>query len=409
MFERLNRRDFFTSGAGALGAAVFQHQIDLVQLLASFPAASRYTPQSDPSDNTADPGMIVYSRKFLTMEMSMAALTSWITPTNNFFVRNNAIMPSSIDVGKWELRIAGEVRKPVTINFRDLNALPKRSVTNTMECAGNGRAFYDPRIGGVPWRKGAVGNARFEGPRLRDLLRLAGLKPSAHHVAFAGLDTAPEGAERFIRSIPLEKALDENSLVATHMNGAPLTMPHGFPARALIPGWIGSASIKWLQEITVLDREYTGAYMDPGYRVPAEQLPSHSPSDHADKKRTLPLTSLRLKSIIAKPDENAVINLSGGRSVSVRGAAWGGEKPIASVEISSDGGRTWQAAVLGPDHARYAWRMWEYEWKPPSPGSYELVSRARDIAGNRQPVKPAWNAGGYLWNGMDRITVQVQT
>jgi DMSO/TMAO reductase YedYZ molybdopterin-dependent catalytic subunit len=409
MFEKLNRRDFLASGAGALSATVFQDQTDLMRLLALFPGASRPTAQSDPSDNSPDAEMIVYSRKFLTMEMSMAALTSWITPTKNFFVRNNAIMPSSIDVGKWELRITGEVRKPVTLNFRDLAALTKKSVTNTMECAGNGRAFYDPRIGGVPWRKGAVGNATFEGPRLRDLLRLAGVNPFARHVAFTGLDTAPEGAERFIRSIPLEKAVDENSLVATHMNGAPLTMPHGFPARALIPGWIGSASIKWLQEITVLDHEYLGAYMDPGYRVPTEQLPNHSPKLLAERKTTLPLTSLRLKSIIAKPDENTVINLSEGRNVSVRGAVWGGEKPVASVEISTDGGRTWQAAVLGPDHARYAWRLWEYEWKPPASGSYQVVSRARDIDGNRQPVKPAWNAGGYLWNGMDRITVQVQT
>ena len=148
--------------------------------------------------------------------------------------------------------------------------------------------------------------------------------------------------------------------------------------------------------------------MDPGYRVPVEQLESHSPNDSADKKRTLPLTSLHLKSIIAKPDENAVINFSEGRNVSVRGAAWGGEKPVASVEISTDGGSTWHAATLGLEHARYAWRLWEYEWKPPTPGNYQLVSRARDTYGNRQPDKPAWNAGGYLWNGMDRISVQVQ-
>ena len=159
MSEKLNRRYFLASCTGALGAAVVQRQADLARLLATFPAASRLTPQSDSSDNSADAGMIVYSRKFLTMEMSMVALTSWITPTKSFFVRNNAIMPTSVDVEKWELRITGEVRKPVAINFRDLAALAKKSVTNTMECAGNGRAFYDPRIAGVPWRKGAVGNA----------------------------------------------------------------------------------------------------------------------------------------------------------------------------------------------------------------------------------------------------------
>ncbi len=404
MPAKRNRRDFFAAATGAFGGAVFHRQALLARLLSSIPTAGQSESGDPQAGADVDQRMIVYSRKFLTTEMPMAALTSWITPTANFFVRNNAIMPPSIDVETWELRITGEVHKPIVINFRDLIAKPKNSVTNTIECAGNGRAFYNPRIGGVPWRKGAVGNATFEGPSLRSLLRLASLKPSARHVAFTGLDTAPQGAEKFIRSIPMEKALDENSLVATHMNGEPLTMPHGFPARALIPGWIGSASIKWLQEITVLSHEYVGAYMDPGYRVPAEQL--HH--ELLNKKSTLPLTSLRLKSIIAKPDESAVITLSQNRNISVGGAAWGGDKPIASVEISTDGGKTWKDAILGPDHARYAWRLWEYQWKPASPGSYELVSRARDIEGHAQPLEPAWNPGGYLWNGMDRITVQVR-
>jgi sulfite oxidase len=407
MSKEIDRRNFLAAGSGALGAMTLHHQAAMAQLLSvlgGVPARSISPGQSSIAPPDEDERMIVYSRKFLTTEMPVAALTSWITPTRSFFVRNNVIMPSSIDPGKWELRITGEVHKPVTINFRDLLALAKKNVTNTIECAGNGRAFYNPRIGGVPWRKGAVGNATFEGPSLRSLLRLAGLKPSARHVAFTGLDTAPEGAERFIRSIPLEKALDENSLIATHMNSAPLSMPHGFPARALIPGWIGSASIKWLQEITVLDHEYAGAYMDPGYRVPAEQE-HHEPGN---KKSTLPLTSLRLKSIIAKPDDNAEVNLADGATVSVRGAAWGGEKPIAAVEISTDGGNAWHPAVLDAEKARYAWRLWEYQWQPPSPGNYQLVSRATDIDGNRQPAAPAWNPGGYLWNGLDRVSVQVR-
>jgi DMSO/TMAO reductase YedYZ molybdopterin-dependent catalytic subunit len=358
------------------------------------------TPHSDSSDEE----MIIYSREFLTMESPIAALATWITPTKSFFVRNNLIMPTSIDVEKWELRIAGEVRRPITLSFRDLAALPKTSVINTIECAGNGRAFYHPRLGGIQWRKGAVGNAQFEGPRLRDLLRLAVPAPSAHHVAFGGLDTAPMGSERFIRSIPLEKALDENSLVSTHMNGAPLTMPHGFPARALIPGWIGSASIKWLQEITVLSHEYSGAYMDPAYRIPAAQVQNHS----VTTKATLPLTSLRLKSIISQPGENAEVNLCDSSTVAIRGSAWGGEKSISSVKVSTDGGTTWQDTVLGSQHTRYAWRLWEYNWTPPAAGNYQLVCRAADVEGNRQPLQPLWNGGGYLWNGMDRVNVHVQ-
>ena len=400
MSAKSTRRYFLTRSSSALAAAFLGNHVALATLLASLQAPGLAMPHSESSDAE----MIVYSRKFLTMEMPMAALTTWITPTKSFFVRNNLIMPAVIDVNKWELRITGEVRKPVTLSFRELAAFRKTSVTNTLECAGNGRAFYDPHIGGVQWHKGAVGNAQFEGPRLRDLLQLAGLTPSARHVAFSGSDSAPEGSERFIRSIPLEKAVDENSLVATYMNGAALTLPHGFPARALIPGWIGSASIKWLQEISVLSHEYAGAYMDPGYRLPSAQVPNHSDA----AKATLSLTSLRLKSIIAQPGENAVINLSAQLTVPIRGAAWGGEKSVASVECSTDGGSTWRDAHLSPDHARFAWRLWEQNWTPPAPGNYQLMSRAIDTDGNRQPLKPLWNGGGYLWNGFDRVNVQVK-
>ena len=398
MLTEFSRRYFLTRSILALASTCFAPDVALPRALTSLQATGLATPHSDSSDEE----MIIYSREFLTMESPMAALTTWITPTESFFVRNNLIMPASIDVEKWELRITGEVRRPITLSFRDLAALPRTSVINTIECAGNGRAFYRPRLGGVQWRKGAVGTARFEGPRIRDLLRLAEPRPSAHHVAFGGLDTPPLGSERFIRSIPLDKALDENSLISTHMNGAPLTMPHGFPARALIPGWIGSASIKWLQEITVLSHEYSGAYMDPAYRIPAVQLQNHS------VRSTLPLTSLRLKSIISYPGGDAVINLRDNPTLAIRGAAWAGEKSISSVKVSIDGGTTWRDSVLSSQHARYAWRLWEYNWTPRAAGNYQLMCRAADGDGNRQPLEPLWNPGGYLWNGMDRINVNVQ-
>ena len=381
----------------------FSNKAAFAELASSLARLSISAPQGDSIDDEK----IVYSQKFLTTEMPMAVLTSWITPVEKFFVRNNLLMPPAIDVGKWALRIVGEVRKPLTLNFEDLATLPKFKVTNTIECAGNGRAFYDPRIGGVPWRRGGVGNAVFEGPRLRELLQKAGLTVAARHVAFAGLDTPPAGAERFIRSIPLEKALDENTLIATHMNGAPLTRPHGFPARALVPGWIGSASIKWLQKITVLSHEYQGAFMDPGYRVPVVSL-GDGQNHPGEERRTVPLTSLRLKSIISNPSEDAALNYAEGLAVIIRGAAWAGEKSVAAVEISTDGGKIWRESILTAEHAKYAWRLWAYDWAPAAPGTYEVMSRALDADGNRQPIKPLWNDGGYLWNGVDHITVKVQ-
>jgi len=347
--------------------------------------------------------MIGYSRQFLTLEMPMSRLTSWITPLDSFFVRNNLLMPT-VDPSDWRLTVDGEVERPMTLTYPEFMQLGSVSVTNTIECAGNGRVNYRPPIGGVRWGRGGVGTAVFEGPALRDVLRHAVLKPTAKHVAFRGLDIVPQGASEFIRSIPIDKALDGNTLLATRMNGAPLTPEHGFPVRSLVPGWIGAASIKWLQEIRVLPHEFDGFYMNPGYRIPVAAGSSAAPA----QSQTISLTSLRVKSIIAQPAEGAVLDLPQQGSIAILGASWAGESEIARVDVSLDGGTTWHVSNLDPDHARYAWRLWRYEWRPRSPGPYTLLSRATDSHGRTQPMEPVWNAGGYLWNGVDRIHVQVR-
>jgi len=347
--------------------------------------------------------MIVYSRKYLTLEMPMSLLSSWITPVSSFFVRNNLLMPPTVDPSTWTLSITGEVERPLTINFHDFMQLPASKITNTLECAGNSRINFNPRIGGVPWGPGAVGNAIFQGPVLADVLRHTQLKQTARHVAFRGLDVVPQGASEFIRSIPIEKAMERSTLLATKMNGSPLTPSHGFPVRALVPGWIGSASIKWLQEIRVLSHEFHGFYMDPGYRIPVAS-PSGRESVAA---KTVSLTSLRVKSIIVQPADGAALELSPHQPVMIRGASWAGESAIARVEVSTDGGHEWHAATLGADHAKYAWRLWHYEWQPSQPGAYVILSRATDNTGRTQPMEPRWNPGGYLWNGVDKIHVQI--
>ena len=395
----LNRRDILRSSLGVLGFAALASPVLPAPLLRSLVIPSRSTePQA------VDDGMIVYSREYLTLEMPMSLLNSWITPVDNFFVRNNLLMPPAIDTSAWTLSITGEVERPLTINYHDFMQLATFKVTNTIECAGNSRVNFQPPIGGVLWGRGAVGNAAFEGPPLAAVLRLAGLKPTAKHVAFRGLDVIPPGASEFIRSIPIEKAMERGTLLATKMNDSALTPSHGFPARALVPGWIGSASIKWLQEIRVLSHEFHGFYMDPGYRIPvaSPSAPESSPV------KTVTLTSLRVKSIIAQPADDAVLQLSPRQRLAVRGASWAGESTIAGVEVSTDGGRTWHAAVLGPDHSKYAWRLWHYDWRPAEPGSYVILSRATDSAGRVQPMEPRWNPGGYLWNGVDKIHVQIR-
>ena len=259
----LNRREILRSYLGVLGFAAVARPALPARLLRSLAIPGRSA-----APQAVDDGMIVYSREYLTLEMPMSLLNSWITPVDSFFVRNNLLMPPAVDPSAWTLSITGEVERPLTINFHDFMQLATSKVINTIECAGNSRVNFRPPIGGVRWGRGAVGNAGFEGPTLAAVLRLAGLKPTAKHVAFRGLDVIPPGASEFIRSIPIEKAMERSTLLATKMNDSPLTPSHGFPVRALVPGWIGSASIKWLQEIRVLSHEFHGFYMDPGYRIP---------------------------------------------------------------------------------------------------------------------------------------------
>jgi sulfite oxidase len=347
-------------------------------------------------------GMIVRSYRFLDLETPVGLMTDWITPVNHFFVRNHMFEPAKIDVAAWKLTITGEVEKPVTLSLADLAKIPVHSVTNTLECAGNGRSLQAPRVPGIQWGKGAVGNARFSGPSLKTLLEKAGLKDSAKHVQFRGLDQVPGKVPPFIRSIPIEKALDGDTLIATHMNGAPIPVHHGFPARAITPGWVGAASCKWLTEITVLDKPAGGNFMSPGYRFP--NTPG-KPGEPIKPEDTHPLTALTVKSLIAAPSDGAKLK-SGAHTI--QGVAWAGEADITKVEISADGGASWNAAQLGKDQAKYAWRLWTFNWKPAKSGDYVILSRASDSQGRIQPDAALWNPSGYLYNAYDQVKVYVQ-
>jgi sulfite oxidase len=347
-------------------------------------------------------GMIVRSQRFLDLEMPLEYMNAWITPTPHFFVRNHMHEPSVIDAGDWQLSIGGEVEKPLKLSLADLKNFESHSVTNALECAGNGRAFQQPRVPGVQWQKGAVGNARFTGPRLCDLLQRAGVKTTGKHVMFRGLDEVPGKVPPFVRSIPIEKADDGDTLVALQMNGEELPKHHGFPARALVPGWIGSASCKWLTEITVLEKEAEGNFMKPAYR-----WPNHpgKPGEAVNPDDTHALTALSVKSLIVSPIAGSV---SHSRTVSVHGVAWAGEADIEKVEISVDAGASWKPASLGHDHAKYAWRLWKYSWKAPKAGDYTILSRATDSQGRVQPASAEWNPSGYLYNAIDQVKISVQ-
>jgi len=384
----ISRRNFIRTTSGALIAA------------SAVPSILSWASDDQLASVPGQDRMIVRSTRFLDLEMPPEFATSWITPVNHFYVRNHMFEPASFDLNDWRINLGGEVTSPAIFTIADLHALPQHEVVNTLECAGNGRSFQRPQVPGVQWGKGTVGNARFRGPRLRDILQKAELKTTGKHVMFHGADTVPGKVPPFTRSIPIEKAMDEDTLLATHMNDEPLSENHGFPVRALVPGWVGAASCKWLTEIKILEKEFEGNFMKPGYR-----FPNHpgKPGEAINPDDTHPLTSLVVKSLIALPD-NATLT---GRSHKIQGTAWAGEADIVKVEISTDGGSTWKSAKFGHEKAKYAWRSWSFAWKAPKPGDYTILSRATDSQGHTQPAAAIWNPSGYFYNAYDQVKVHV--
>ena len=328
-----------------------------------------------------------------------------VTPTDRMFVRNNLLIPD-IDFKAHRIKITGLVNNELEFSMDELyKAFQGITVQGMLECAGSGRSAYAPRASGTPWLEtGGMGCPRWSGVRLADVLKAAGLKPGAAHVAGQGGDPGMvASAAPVIRSIPMRKAMDDNTLIAWAMNGQPLPRVHGYPLRLVVPGWVGSASTKWVHTISVLDAPFKGTYMSSSYvmpRVPVEpgqKMPAETVSTEA----------WPVKSMITSPAPNA--RLRTGAQATVRGRAWVGEGEIERVEVSLDEGKTWQRATLWrSEGGKYAWRRFTYDFTPARPGYATLLSRAWDSAGNVQPALPAWNPLGYFWNGWHRVGVVVE-
>ena len=341
--------------------------------------------------------MRVMSEKPLNAETPVEHLRSWITDNKMFFDRNQGQIPEDkIDLPSWQLVVDGEVDTPLAIGFDEIYRMPKAIVSNTLECSGNGRSLLQDKSRGNPWTVGGVGNAVWAGVWLRDVLNRAGLKARARHVAFEGFEKSMGSAQiRFIRSIPLEKAM-ESTLLAYEMNGELLPVKHGFPLRALALGWTGANCVKWLCHITLLDKPYEGFFMDKVYRVFQKGQDPNTGEIVAE---------IRLKSIITQPLTSET--LSPGR-ITVLGAAYAGEADVAAVDVSVDGGKNWIAATfLGP-HEPFAWRQWQFVWEAKKKGEYTIMACATDADGNRQPMQAQWNMLGYGNNGVREHAIKVR-
>jgi len=337
--------------------------------------------------------LIVRSARPVNLEARLGDLTAYQTPEATFFVRNN-YDGSPIDPAQWSVKIEGEVDNPVVLRLEDLKKLPVVTQDVLLECAGNGRSFHKPRASGIQWENGAVGNQTWKGVRLADVLALAKPRPSGRHVAFDGADKPPTPqAPDFIRSVPMWKALERHTMIALEMGGKPVPHLHGGPARVIVPGFVGSASMKWLERIMVLPEEFDGFYMKSNYTAPRAD----------NEKEIYSLGSLEVKSLIIGPAEGA--KLAPGR-VTVWGWAWAGEGELTGIDVSSDGGQTWTAGRFTGAWDRYSWRKFEFDWDA-KPGAYTVMARASDSLGRVQPTNRAPNRLGYRWNVIHAVKVDV--
>jgi DMSO/TMAO reductase YedYZ molybdopterin-dependent catalytic subunit len=344
--------------------------------------------------------LIARSARPVDFETPVDLLDSFITPLDAFYVRGHMTTPA-IDAHEWRLHVDGEVGASRTLSVADLRALPAVSVTATLECAGNGRAFFDPPVAGIQWRKGAVGTSRWTGVRLRDVLVAAGASNAAGYVWMAGGDRPLGTQPPFVRQLPRAKALDADTIVAYEMDGEPIPLLHGAPLRVIVPGWEGAYSVKWLQRLTVASKESDNFWVASGYRYPVRRV---LPGAAVDARDQTPLTRLAVKSLITRPLDGAGVAPG---PLQIAGFAWAGESRIRRVDVSIDGGASWASARLtGPVHT-YAWRRFEYDTVLRQPEAHTILSRATDERGNTQPLVPRWNPSGYLWNAPDRIDIVV--
>ena len=401
MADPLSRRNFL-AGAGAAGAALLLPRSGAVAgavdpILSGRPLV-RYPQKTD---------LILLTSRPPQLETPMKYFDRAITPNEAFFVRYHVFpIPTRVDLAEWRLRVGGLVDRPLELPMADLREkFPAVAITAACQCAGNSRGRFSPRVLGGQWGDGAMGNAEWVGARLRDVLQAAGVRTGAVDVTFNGLDApAFPSVPDFVKSLPVARVMDwPEILIAYQMNGQPLPMLNGFPARLVVPGWYSTYWVKNLSEITVTDQPFEKYWMKPAYRIP--DTPCGCVEPGTVPVRTVPISWMRTRSFIAAPENGA--RVPAGAPVPLKGIAFDGGYGIRAVEISDDGGRTWRTTTLGPDLGRYSFREWSARWMPATEGAHTVMVRALNGVGESQGMEPLWNPAGYLRNVVEHIDLEV--
>ena len=342
-------------------------------------------------------------------ETPLSHFTSEFTPNESFFVRYHlAGIPEEIDGAQWKLKIGGEgVGKPLEMSLSDLrSSFDAVEIAAVCQCSGNRRGFSEPHVAGVQWGLGAVGNALWKGVRLKDVLGRANLRAETVEIVVNGIDgPVLEGTPDFIKSIPVDKALDDNTLIAYEMNGAPIPHYNGFPIRLIVPGWTATYWMKHLDTIEASTKPFAGFWMKSAYRIPTGKFPivQHFLPQMAATNE--PITEMVVNSMITAPQEGHTMRTA--ETADIRGLAWDGGYGISRVEISMDGGETWREAALGKDIGRFAFRSFRFAFTPPRAGKYQVMARASNGVGQTQAEKLIFNPAGYHNNVIRPLIVNV--
>lgn len=375
---------------------------DALRAAAALPFAARAAAQPPAGGDFR--GMIVRMHQPENLEMPASGFAHAVTPTEQFFVRSHFAAPA-VDPAAFKLVVEGHVENRLELTLAEVQQLAKAEPTLTVECAGNGRIYLAPQARGLQWANGGVGTAVWTGTPLGAVLERARVKAGAAEVVLFGADRgavtadpASPGPIHFARSLPLAKARKDETVLAWGMNGELLTRSHGAPLRAVVGGWFGCASVKWLNRIVVTDRPYRGFWQTMDY-----SLYSRGP---AGEPETVALTEMQPKAVVAAPGPQEAV--PSGRPVRVSGAAWAGESKVAKVEVSADGGATWQPARLAAEPKPFQWVLWSFDWTPAARGPARLVARCTDAAGATQPPTRDPDRRSYLINHLVPVEVTVR-
>lgn len=334
------------------------------------------------------------------LETPLKYFRELITPNEALFVRwHLSNIPTSVDLETWRLAVHGNVDKPIALSFDDLKKFEKISYTAVIQCAGNGRSFFEPPLFGGQWLNGAMGNVTWGGVRLKDVLKSAGIKTGSMEVVFKGLDKAAlPTTPGFLKSLQMDKALEDDIMIAYEMNGQELPMLNGFPVRLIVPGWYATYWVKSLSDIEVMDKPSESFWMKTAYRIPDDPCGCVEPG--TAPKKTVPINRMTTRSLLINPEDGS--RLKSGQPVELMGVAFSGGYSIKEVLVSVDGGMNWRPARLGKDMGRYSWVQWFYPWQPAKSGTYQVMVRATNSLGESQPLDGLWNPSGYLLNKIEK-------